>query len=309
MWLQAGIHQLLSRENSAVKSFPFVKQSFQAASAGPVISKLATNPFANLPLAHSSPPVPVLHAWVDTSATAKRQDALRDITRTTALDESNVHNSETLTTPNQQDQVNKTRQTVSRQVITSRKRKTPVAPDLADNGAGALSTELQSAGMSTPAATTTNNHAMPSTTTAARPSLPGRTSVLQATVPTPTGPPPRKCQGCIHCDLLELKAMEPARIKHCLRKHEFLELATCAGECAQSIQAVFAAQPKANIHYCDSGKKGFDAPYDDPTKELMACGLVLCLVCHGTWSAQHALANSKNGATNGRTRRIRKPRA
>jgi hypothetical protein len=97
-----------------------------------------------------------------------------------------------------------------------------------------------------------------------------------STVPSPVGPPKRKCEGCVHCDLLDLKVLEPARIRHYLKKHEFLESATCTGACTNSIRAINVASPNANLHYCDVGKRGCDAPDDDPTKASMEYGLWPC---------------------------------
>jgi hypothetical protein len=124
-----------------------------------------------------------------------------------------------------------------------------------------------------------------------------------STVPSPVGPPKRKCEGCVHCDLLDLKVLEPARIRHYLKKHEFLESATCAGACTNSIRAINVASPQANLHYCDVGKRGCDAPDDEPTKASMECGLVLCQACYETRGERYALANSQAGRSSRSTRR------
>jgi hypothetical protein len=119
--------------------------------------------------------------------------------------------------------------------------------------------------------------------------------------------PEIKCEGCVHCDLLELKIMEPARIKHYLHKYEFLEFAECNGiNCTKSIRDVHTASPKDNIHYCDVGKKGWDAPEDDPKKASMECRLVLCQACYRSRGERYELANSGGGRTNGRSSRRRR---
>jgi hypothetical protein len=101
--------------------------------------------------------------------------------------------------------------------------------------------------------------------------------------------------------------MEPKIIRHYLKSHEFLDLAKCAGDCGQSIRDIHKTAPRANIHYCDIGKKGYDAPNNDPTKASMECGLVLCLACYKTRGEKYAVENSKDGAPGNRsTRRRRK---
>ena len=104
-------------------------------------------------------------------------------------------------------------------------------------------------------------------------------------------PPELRCQGRLHCcDLLELKAL---RIKH------LPERAQRAGDCAQSVQAT-CATPKLLVHCCHVGKRGFDAPKEDPQKMSMDCGLALRLACRGKMSDDRALASSKDGGLNQR---------
>ena len=96
--------------------------------------------------------------------------------------------------------------------------------------------------------------------------------------------------------------MEPAHIKYYLRKDEFLELATCAGDCAMTIRAINLAAPKANIYFCDETIKGFTAPNDDPTKAEMECGLILCLPCHALREKRYEQEQATEGTNNRRTR-------
>ena len=100
--------------------------------------------------------------------------------------------------------------------------------------------------------------------------------------------------------------MEPMHVKHYLKANEFLEFAICAGACASAIATVYTALPKTNIYYCEVGKKGFDAPEDEPNKQSMECGLVLCLACYELRGVTYALVNSQNGAANGRSTRCRR---
>jgi hypothetical protein len=119
---------------------------------------------------------------------------------------------------------------------------------------------------------------------AKKPRTPRKLSV-PAPMPNPVdtatpGVPQRKCQGCVHCDLLELAALEPRYVPTYLKDNAFLELAMCAGECKKAIKDIYAAAPRDIIHYCDTGKKGYEAPDDDELKPPMECGLVLCLHCY-----------------------------
>ena len=113
---------------------------------------------------------------------------------------------------------------------------------------------------------------------------------------------------CIHGDLLEMKQMEPAWIRHYLQKDKFLHMAKCAGECGNTIEAIFKATPKANIFYCDEQIKGFDAPEDDSTKADMECGLILCPSCHVTCAERYNLEHAMEGSGTRRTSRRKQNR-
>jgi hypothetical protein len=236
---------------------------------------------------------------------------LKELKVNLALEQSNVPHGEPLLTPAQRDKSTKSRQIAVTQATKATKRKQVVATEATANGTGALSQELQQANNRLPMVDNRTLRISPSNTapvaTAVAPSLP-RPVVsppsAPSTVPTPiVSPPKRKCEGCVHGDLLELKVLEPARIRHYLKQHEFLESATCAGACAKSIRAINLASPKANLHYCDVGKKGCDAPDDDPTKASMECGLVLCQACYETRGERYASANSQAGRSSRSTRR------
>ena len=97
--------------------------------------------------------------------------------------------------------------------------------------------------------------------------------------------------------------MEPAHIKLYLQKDDFLEFATCAGECTQTIRAINLASPKANIYYCDEANKGFHTPDNDLTKAGMECGLILCSHCHAIRQARYDQEQVSKGTATGRTRR------
>ena len=128
------------------------------------------------------------------------------------------------------------------------------------------------------------------------------TPAVPPIVPVQTGPPEKKCQGCIHSDLLELNVMEPAHIKHYLKEGEYLELATGKGDCTHTIEAIHLAAPKANIYYCDESNKGFYALDDDPTKTDMECGLILCSPCHAIRVEKYEMENSRGGTGTRRNR-------
>jgi hypothetical protein len=83
--------------------------------------------------------------------------------------------------------------------------------------------------------------------------------------------------------------MEPAHIKYYLKQAEFLELATCAGNCTHTIKVlIHLASPKVNLYYCDETNKSFYAPDNDLTKADMECGLILCSPCHELCEARYA---------------------
>jgi hypothetical protein len=105
---------------------------------------------------------------------------------------------------------------------------------------------------------------------------------------------------------LELKVLEPSRITYYLKLHEFLEYAKCTGDCNKTIKAIHTPAPKASLHYCDVGKKGFDAPEEDTRKAAMECGLVLCIDCYGKREARYRAKNTEKGGSGRRTSRRRR---
>ena len=129
------------------------------------------------------------------------------------------------------------------------------------------------------------------------------TTSMPKTAVVPTALLHNKCQGCIHGDLLEMKVMEPAGIKHYLKRYHFLEKAICAGDCKHTIEAVFRASPKAKLYYCDETNKGYDAPDDDLAKADMQCGLILCSPCRALRDIQYTQETTAKGSDNRRTSR------
>jgi hypothetical protein len=127
--------------------------------------------------------------------------------------------------------------------------------------------------------------------------------VQSITSTVPTRIPKQQCQGCVHGDLLETKVMEPAHIKHYLKKTEFLEWARCAGKCANTIKSIHLASPKTNLRYCDKAHKGFNAPDDDVEKADLECGLILCAPCYAVREEQYAQETTKDGGVGRRNRR------
>jgi hypothetical protein len=125
--------------------------------------------------------------------------------------------------------------------------------------------------------------------------------IVAAPMSVPPGPPKKKCEGCVHGDLLAMKLMEPSHIKHYLRPSNFLDLAVCAGDCKHTIRSVHRTSPKANIYYCDKAIKGFSARDDHPEKAALECGLILCSPCRGTREARYdAVANAEEGTPSNR---------
>jgi hypothetical protein len=184
--------------------------------------------------------------------------------------------------PSQLDQRTKAcQQAAVRAVKLSNKHTAAVSSDRAKNGLDLFSNALQQS-QATEMRNEVDTHHMP--TTVKKPRAAIRIATLPATpAPMPTQPPdvPQlKCQGCVHCDLLELAALEQRYVPTYLKDNAFLAAATCAGECNQALKDIYAAAPRDSIHYCDTGKKGFDAPDDDELKSSMECGLVLCLPCY-----------------------------
>jgi hypothetical protein len=276
------------------------------------------NPHATLPLAF--PPPSTGCSADDTAANAapavmpgSRRTALREMKLKSALTDANVQTHPSMMTPVQQEAIHKSRKTA---IGLAKKRTAAVSAAPSANGSGALTAELQhkqakmgptSQGLTTAAAG--NTAAVAGATGPSLPQPSKRTKNKDAPTPSAepivTGPPVLKCEGCVHCDVLELKVMEPSSIRHYLKAHEFLAMATCAGDCAQSIKAIHTASPRTNLYYCDIGKKGHDAPDDDARKASMECRLVLCPACRATREERHATANSKSGATSNRSTRRR----
>ena len=210
-----------------------------------------------------------------------------------ALATHHVPTGETIVTPNAQDQVVKNNAAVSRRALTATKKRQPaVAAGTSANGVDALSAELQHA-VATSVSTKAKRRRVKSVPPPKEPT----------TITVPTGPPKPKCQGCIHHDLLELKLMEPKQIRHYIKPAQFLETATCAGNCKRLMQAIYRASPKANFYYCDETLKGYYAKENDPHKADMECLLVLCSECHAMREVKYAKANEQTGAGKRRSRR------
>ena len=234
-----------------------------------------------------------------------------DYHKPSALLQNNTSTNEPLVTPDQMDKDKRQNATSLRRAFKgTKKRPTAVATEAADNGVSALTAELQDNRHSPVRPGTTPMMELASTTDEApvAPQAPKRrrkatatkTAVVSPTVAVTTGPPKKKCQGCVHGDLLEMNVMEPAHIKHYIKSAEFLELAKCAGDCTHTIRAIHEASPKENIYYCDTTNKGFYAPDDDLTKAGMECGLILCSPCHAVREARYALAQATEGTGNRR---------
>jgi hypothetical protein len=238
----------------------------------------------------------------------KRQDVLTERNLNRALVAPNVKDitAEPLLTPVQQEQTHKARQVVVKRASLANKRKQSVAAASNANGVSALSAELQDNDGNEPITRPSTTLKQIATT------MPTAVNTYKAptpsTAPILTGPPAVKCQGCIHCDLLDLHCMAPTAIRHYIKPNEFLALARCAGDCAGSIKDIYTASiKKDSIHYCEMGKKGFDAPEEDASKASLECGLVLCLPCYGTRGERYALENNaQDGTTNQRSSRRRR---
>ena len=249
------------------------------------------NPYAALPRAIAPPTALVVDMLPPvTPAMHYRRLPLRERVLASALVQNNVRPNQALVTPATQDEVAKKRTKLIKQVDVATKRKTAVATSQVTNGSGALAAELQKDkdDQEQPINATLAPAARKKKKKSVEPAKP-------AAAPVVTGPPVPKCEGCLHCDLLELKVMEPKVIKHYLKLNQFLEGAKCAGGCGSSIKSIHGASPKANIRYCDINKKGFDAPEDDPSKESMECSLVLCMPCYGVREAKYDTVNKRSG--------------
>jgi hypothetical protein len=241
--------------------------------------------------------------------------------RRAALDVHHKTGGEPLVTPARQDMLNKEKKSDDRRAMTSNnKRHKAVAVAPSQNGIDALSAELQrqSTAMDQPSTTddTENGPTMEddeqttNETTPTDATVPKRRRVAKVTTNTvpamtslPSAPAKRKCQGCVHGDLLDMTVMEPRHIRHYLEPSRFLEWATCAGDCANPIKQILLAAPSENLYYCDVGLKGFNAPDDDLNKKGMECGLVLCTPCHAKRAVLYDQEKSKNGRGNRRSSR------
>jgi hypothetical protein len=218
--------------------------------------------------------------------------------------------------PSQVDQRAKTiHRAAMRAVKLSNKRTALVSSHRAENGLDLLSNELQQA-KAKEIGNDINTHPTVATTAKKRRVQSRRDTVTDTTPPTlpvtvhtpPPSVPQIKCQGCVHCDLLELRVVEQRHVPTYLKDNAFLAAATCAGACHKALRDIYAAAPRDIIHYCDTGKKGFDAPDDEALKQSMECGLMLCLPCYEERRLQYEM---ETGAANGGrriSRRSNKPK-
>ena len=279
-WAQVGLDKLRARDRNVAI------QSSQV--SAPVVS---VNPYAALPMALAPPAAIVVDLLPPvTPAMHYRRQPLRERVLESALVLPNVQTNIALVTPAKQDEVTKKRKVTLKTVELATKRKTAVSASAVMNGAEALASEIRDNATLAPATL-----APATLAPAAKKKKKTKEAAIDApaVAPVVTGPPVPKCQGCIHCDLLELKVMEPKVVQHYLKRNQFLEHADCAGDCDQSIKLIHEASPKANIRYCDVNKKGFDAPDDDPSKASMECGLALCLACYGRKEEKYDAENKR----------------
>lgn len=222
-------------------------------------------------------------------------------------------NVEPLVTPDQADRAVKDQTTIIRKAfLAARQRSKPVANAPADNGIADLSTELQetAGNLGMLAGVATGNSTVATVETP--PVIPApkrRRRAVQvqpiATIATalPPGPAPIKCEGCIHVDLLDMKVMTPAHIKHYLKSAGVLENAICAGECKEAIKNIFQDAPKHSLRYCDMTIKGFHAPETDSEKADMECGLFLCVPCYAKREVKYERLQSNDGGARRNSRR------
>jgi hypothetical protein len=256
---------------------------------------------------------------VPTSSNMQLDSPVKRLALTSAAVPTNV----ALVTPDQMDIAAKERTAAIRVAFSGvKQRQKAVASAPADNGTVSLSAELQLNLQTSPQLVSTdavqestirtpaNKRTIVATTTA--PVGPKRRRVVEVAnvaMPTaaspPKNPPSKKCQGCVHNDLLELKVMEAAHVKHCLKRGMFLEMAICAGVCNSTIADINRAAPKTKLHFCDEAIKGFHACENDPAKMDLECGLVLCVPCYSKRDAQCALEQN-NGDGQGKGRRTRR---
>lgn len=218
-----------------------------------------------------------------------------------ALVEKHIPTGEPLVTPDDTDKIHKHMKACNRQSFAAtKKRKNAVATGPDENGISAFTAELhiEQASAIRPVAAATS---LPATTKSRKKKV--SAPVVATIVSVPTGPPEKKCQGCIHGDVLEMNVMEPTDIKYYLQEAQFLELATCAGDCKKTIKEIYLASTKANLHYCNMTNKGFYAPDNDPAKTDLECGLILCLPCFALREERYAVANNNTGTGTRRNRR------
>lgn len=215
-----------------------------------------------------------------------------------------------LITPDQQENVAKKQSATMRRTMTSvRQQNRAVAADTALNGTSDLSAELQANIHATGAlisatveATNDNNTDVESSTSPPVPKR-RRTDLVPNAPAALPGPAKNKCQGCPHGDLLEMKLMETRDVSYYVKPHEFLEHATCAGECKKTIKHIHQSSKRATLYFCDEALKGFRAPEDDLNKPGLECGLILCVPCHTKRAIQYALDHGTKGTSNRRNSR------
>ena len=216
-------------------------------------------------------------------------------------------------TPVQAETTTKANATVTRRAfIALRARNKAVAAAPEDNAIAALSTELghnaTAGNLNLLAVVAATDQVMTPVATTAVAAVPKRrrldvAEVLPPAIVTPVRAQ-KKCEGCIHADLLEINLMSPRHIKHYLKPNMFLVDAGCA-ECHKNIRHIHDATPKASLYYCDMMIKGFNAPDDDLEKASMECGLVLCSPCREKRMLRYDKDNTTSSPRNGRTTRRR----
>ena len=241
-------------------------------------------------------------------AIAPANSIFKAAARQTALTTSADAEVEPLETPDQADGNAKKNSSSCRQAVRGAKeRKKAVSLAPATNGTGAFSNEMRA--NSTDRAVT-NESSNTVDTSAAKPSVSKRKRKTSARVPIGTtranvsaSPAKKKCQGCIHGDLLAMTVMEGCHVKHYLKPGEFLEHASCAGKCKNTIKSIYRAAPRAKLYFCDNIIKGFRAPDNDPGKSDLDCGLILCVPCQANCRVQHNQEHGSDGSTKRRSSR------
>jgi hypothetical protein len=99
--------------------------------------------------------------------------------------------------------------------------------------------------------------------------------------------------GCRHGDLSALKSFAKAIAKHYTRPNKFLEGRSCL-DCKVAVTNMESTgrSQHAVVYYCNKGIKGFDAPYEDPTKSALTCDLILCPNCEAKRLIEYNNADS-----------------